>query len=77
MEYRIYRSHSCQNSGELFSIDCYPWGKQYTPKTTGSLILIENEEMCIRDSLSHLLFKGYHVLLLLLVGVRGLANLLR
>ncbi len=48
MEYRIYRSHSCQNSGELFSIDCYPWGKQYTPKTTGSLILIENEGFLLR-----------------------------
>lgn len=41
MEYPIMRCQTPEGEGKPFSIESYPWGKEYCPKTTGSLILVE------------------------------------
>lgn len=41
MKYSVCRCSTAEEAGEIFSIESYPWGKDYCPKTTGSLIFVE------------------------------------
>ncbi|HJB26686.1 MAG TPA: carbohydrate-binding family 9-like protein [Firmicutes bacterium] len=43
MPYLIKQCHTSKEKGECFSIRCYPWGKEYTPETTGSFLLLEGQ----------------------------------
>ncbi len=40
MAYHIHRCNHESEQGELFSICCYPWGDEYQPRTTGSLVFL-------------------------------------
>ncbi len=48
MIYHICRCSNIQQQGELFSIQCYPWGKNYQPPTTGSLVFLPDQGFFLR-----------------------------